>query len=219
MTDPSIILASGSPRRAELLRMLRIPFEVAEPDVDERPATGESPQAQAERLARDKADVVGRRFPGRWVLAGDTIVVLAGDVLGKPGSREEAVTMLLRLQGRSHRVASGVAVHGPTGHLRSGVEETTVTFRPFTREEAEAYVATGEPMDKAGAYGIQGLGAALVERVEGDFFGVMGFPLILLLRLLREEGLDYRFGAWSQGSERASRVQDGQEATTGREEE
>ncbi len=200
MTEAAIplelVLASGSPRRAELLEMLRIPFRVEIPDVEELALSGESAQRQVERLAREKARSVAERCSGRWIIAGDTVVVLDDEVLGKPSSIEEAVAMLLELQGRTHLVSSGVAVCSPDGEVRSGVETSRVTFRPFDRSVAEAYARTGEPMDKAGAYGIQGFGATLVRRVEGDFYGVVGFPVVLLLDLLRQGGAEYRFGKW-----------------------
>ncbi len=192
-----LILASRSPRRAHLLRMLGLAFQVEEPAVDETPRAGEESAEQVERLARAKARDVARRAGRSWVVGGDTVVALEGRVLGKPSSQEEALEMLLRLQGRSHRVFSGVALATPAGELHSAVEEVSVRFRPFSREAAEAYVATGEPMDKAGAYGIQGLGAALVDSVNGDFYAVMGLPVARLLDLFRAEGgLEYRFGVW-----------------------
>ncbi|TVP75653.1 MAG: septum formation inhibitor Maf [Gemmatimonadales bacterium] len=191
---PSLVLASGSPRRAEILSTLGIAFRVQVADIDETPRPGESPPALVERLAREKSAAVapGADAP---VLAGDTVVVVDGRVLGKPADADEAVAMLLALSGRSHRVLSSLALVEPDGAVRSGVEATRVTFRELDAEEIRAYVATGEPMDKAGAYGIQGRGAALVRGLEGDYSGVVGLPVSLLVRLLAERGTPYRFGA------------------------
>lgn len=197
-----MILASASPRRAMILAILRIPFEVDPPSGPEVARPGEPPLEHALRLSREKAREVADRRPGRWVLAGDTIVTLDGEILGKPQSADDALQMLLRLQGRTHRVISALSLIRPaTGRsfrketVFAGTETTAVTFRSFGRETASAYVRTGEPDDKAGAYGIQGIGAALVRRIEGDYGGVVGLPVPLLLDLLEEAGRPYRFGA------------------------
>jgi len=199
-----LILASGSPRRAEILRSLGIGIRVEPPNVPEEVLPGETPEVHAERLSLEKALSVGRAFPGRWVLAGDTVVVAGGTLLGKPRDRAHAVEMLLRLQGGDHRVVSGLALvrcsERPAGsepaadRQWSGVEVTRVHFRPFGRDLAEAYADTGEPMDKAGGYAIQGRGAVLVTRIEGDYSGVVGLPVPLLVRLLERAGRPYRFG-------------------------
>ena len=193
MTGP-IVLASGSPRRRQLLEMLRIPFRVIAPDVDEHALAGESPAAYVTRLSRVKAEVIAARAPGDVVLAADTTVVLDEEIFGKPESPEHAVAMLARLQGRTHEVMTAVAVTRD-GDLAQALDVSRVTFRPADEATLAAYVATGEPLDKAGAYAIQGLGAPLIERVEGDFFGVMGLPLRLALDLLGRFGRPYRFGA------------------------
>jgi len=193
MTGP-IVLASGSPRRRQLLEMLRIPFRVIAPDVDEHALAGESPAAYVTRLSRVKAEVIAARAPGDVVLAADTTVVLDEEIFGKPESPEHAVAMLARLQGRTHDVMTAVAVTRD-GDLAQALDVSRVTFRPADEATLAAYVATGEPLDKAGAYAIQGLGAPLIERVEGDFFGVMGLPLRLALDLLGRFGRPYRFGA------------------------
>lgn len=195
MTIPrgGLVLASSSPRRAELLRMLGIPHRVDPPSVPEELLPHETPVAHVERLAREKGASVSRRNPGSLVVAGDTTVILDGKVLAKPADPDDACRMLESLAGRTHVVASGVALARDGEILASGVESTRVTFRPLTPEAVQAYVATGEPMDKAGAYGIQGLGAALVTRIEGDFFAVMGLPIPLLVRLLERVGHPYRF--------------------------
>jgi septum formation protein len=188
-----VILASQSPRRRELLTLIGIPHEVRPADLDETMRPGESPTGYAERLARAKAQAVAEGDERAIVIGADTIVVLDGEVLGKPADASEAVQTLRRLAGRTHTVHTAVAVaHG--GHLESGVESVEVTFRPLTQEQVEAYVATGEPLDKAGAYGIQGYGAVIVERIHGDYFAVMGLALGRLVGLLERVGVAYRFG-------------------------
>jgi septum formation protein len=170
-------------------------FRVIPSNVPEELLPGETPGTFAERLARDKVrDVAGLR-PDSLVLAGDTVVVLDGEVLGKPEGPDEAADMLLSLAGRSHTVISGLALAVPRGGILSGTSETLVTFRVFGEREARRYVATGEPMDKAGSYGIQGLGSALVKRIEGDYHTVVGLPIPLFLDLLEEAGWVYEFGS------------------------
>ena len=187
-----IVLASGSPRRKQLLEMLHIPFRVIPPDVDEHVLPGEAPDRYVTRLSRAKAQAVVPRAPGEVILAADTTVVLDGAIFEKPTSPANAVEMLTRLQGRTHEVMTAVAV-AQNAKVEQALDASRVTFRPADRATLEAYVATGEPMDKAGAYAIQGLGAPLIERVEGDFFGVMGLPLRLALDLLAKFGRPYRF--------------------------
>jgi septum formation protein len=172
--------------------MLHIPFRVVPPDVDEHVLPGEAPQDYVTRLSRAKAEAVVARAPGELILAADTTVVLDGAIFEKPTSPAHAVEMLSRLQGRTHQVLTSVAV-AENGRLEQALDVSRVTFRPNDRPTLEAYVATGEPLDKAGAYAIQGLGAPLIERVEGDFFGVMGLPLRLALDLLARFGRPYRF--------------------------
>ena len=193
MTAPRVILASQSPRRRELLTLVGIAHEVRPADIDETYFAGELPRAHAERLAREKAAVVARDEPDAVVIGSDTIVVVDGDVLGKPRNEADAVAMLGRLSGRSHVVMTAVAVSW-RGAQRSDVVEVGVTFHSLAAEDIEAYVATREPMDKAGAYGIQGYGATIVARVDGDYFAVMGLPLQRLVRLMAEMGIHYRFG-------------------------
>jgi septum formation protein len=183
-----LTLASTSPRRRQLIEMLGIPVEVRPSNVPELRAPGEPPAAYTGRLARAKAESV----PGAYVLGADTTVALDEHVLEKPVDAEDAVRILLLLQGRTHEVVTSVALVAG-GVTRERVDTTRVTFRSAPRAYLEAYVATGEPMDKAGAYGIQGFGAALVEKVEGDFFGVMGLPLRLVIELLGEAGWEYNF--------------------------
>jgi len=194
MSAPRIVLASASPRRRQVLEQLGLRFEVDPPPHDaERGWDGaEPPDAFARELAIVKGRTVSARRREGLVVAADTIVVLNGEVLGKPADPAEARGMLARLGGREHLVHTGIVVVGPDGEA-SGVETTSVAIRPLREEEIEAYVATGEPLDKAGAYGIQGLGAALVEGVRGCYFNVMGFPVVRFLALLEELGYAY---AW-----------------------
>jgi septum formation protein len=187
-----LILASQSPRRAQLLQMLGLRFDTIPADIDETWLPSEEPVAHAERLAREKTQAIAARAPHAAIIGSDTVVIVDGDLLGKPRDDEEAVAMLMRLQGREHVVATGIAVHYET-QLRSGVERVGVRFRAFDENTAREYVATREPMDKAGAYGIQGYGATLVEAVHGDYFAVMGLPICRMILLLQEAGLRYDF--------------------------
>jgi septum formation protein len=197
VSRPQVVLASASPRRRELLRLVGIEHTVIPADIDEDYPPGEAPAVYAERLAREKAGAIDRA--DAVVIGSDTIVVVDGDVLGKPRDREQAVAMLRRLSGRAHVVMTGVAVAW-RGRMSSGVEEVSVTFRALSDDEIRRYVETGEPMDKAGAYGIQGFGATIVDRVDGDYFAVMGLPLNRLVRLCRALGLGYDFGPLSAGA-------------------
>jgi len=193
MTALRVILASQSPRRRELLTLVGITHEVQPADIDEVYEPGERPREHAERLARGKAEVIAAREPDALVIGSDTIVVVDGDVLGKPVDEADAARMLARLGGRSHTVITALAVAW-RGETHSAVEEVGVTFHPLSADEIAAYIATREPMDKAGAYGIQGYGATLVARVDGDYFAVMGLSLQLLIRVLRALGIRYVFG-------------------------
>jgi septum formation protein len=188
-----IVLASGSPRRTQLLTLLGIAHTVdAAHDVDETPRPGEDPEALARRLAGEKADGVAHRHPGVPVLAADTVVVLDGEALNKPADAEDAERMLGRLAGRDHVVVTAVAL-AHDGRVDVRADRTRVWFRPLTPELIRAYVATGEPLDKAGAYGLQGYGAVLVDRIDGDCFGVIGLSLRLVVDLLDAAGRPYRF--------------------------
>jgi len=192
--EPAVILASQSPRRRELLALIGIAHEVRPADIDESYLEGESPEEHCERLARGKATTLAERVSGDAVVIGsDTIVVVDGVILGKPADAAEATRMLRLLSGRSHIVLTAVAVVR-RGRVESGVERVSVTFRALDDAEIAAYIATREPMDKAGAYGIQGFGATIVSRIEGDYFAVMGLALNLLVRLLARVGLRYEFG-------------------------
>jgi septum formation protein len=191
--SPRLILASQSPRRAELLKRLGLNFEILPAEIDESYVDHEMPADHAERLAREKAFAMSSRNPDALVVGSDTIVVLGSDVLGKPRDEQEAIEMLVRLAGREHQVFTGVAV-ACGGRVESEMERVSVRFRNLSRRECEEYVATGEPMDKAGAYGIQGFGSALVEAIDGDYFAVMGLPVVCTLNLIRRFGWRYAFG-------------------------
>ncbi len=198
MTPARLILASASPRRRDLLLQLGLDHEVDAASVDEGVVGAETPAEHVERLARRKARAVASRRSKGLVLGGDTIVLCDGEILGKPDSPGEAVDMLMRLAGRSHEVVSGLALvdAGAAGRpCWSRVDRTRVEMRPFDRVTAEQYVATREPLDKAGAYGIQGQGGALVTAVEGDYTTVVGLSLSGLVRLLDEAGWSYAFGS------------------------
>jgi len=191
-TVPPIVLASRSPRRAELLERLGLEFEILPAEIDESYVDHEMPADHCERLAREKAVSVASGRRESLVVGSDTIVLLGRNVMGKPRSNEEAAEMLMQLSGRTHEVYTGVAVaHG--GHIESSLERVQVRFRNLDRQLCEGYVATGEPLDKAGAYGIQGFGSALVEHIDGDYFAVMGLPVVRTLELFRRHGFHYRF--------------------------
>jgi septum formation protein len=192
--SPELVLASQSPRRRELLALIGLAHEVRPADIDESYLEGETPEQHCERLARGKASALATRSNRDAVIIGsDTIVVVDGLVLGKPVDAADATRMLRMLSGRSHTVLTAVAV-ARGARLESAVERVSVSFREIDAAEIAAYIATREPMDKAGAYGIQGYGATIVSRIEGDYFAVMGLALNLLVRLLARVGLRYEFG-------------------------
>ncbi len=194
MKKRKVILASSSPRRRDLLDLIGVSHEVRPSDIDESMQPGETAHDYAERLAREKAEAVAASGDGGEVVIGaDTVVVIDGRVLGKPVNEQQAAAMLESLGGRTHTVITAVAVVADS-MTTSGVEEVTVTFRQLTAAEITSYIVTGEPMDKAGAYGIQGFGATIVERIEGDYFAVMGLPIVRLVRLLAQRGIKYDFG-------------------------
>ncbi len=193
MSSIRVVLASSSPRRHQLLNLIGIPHEVIPANIDESVRARESPRKYAERLSREKASSVAGRGSRVVAIGADTIVLIDRKVLGKPASSVDARSMLSLLSGREHTVVTAVAVaRGKT--ISSGVEEVAVKFRKLSDDEIDAYIATGEPMDKAGSYGIQGFGATIVERIEGDYFAVMGLPLVRLVSLLGEIGIRYGFG-------------------------
>ena len=185
-----LILASSSPRREAYLKDLGIPFRRVSPDVDETRRRAESPRAYVRRLAVEKASAVSERYPRSWVVSADTTVVVDKTVLGKPHDAAEARKMLRTLSGRSHRVLSGIAlVHRAQAVARSAVSSTRVFIRRLNDDEIRWYVGTGEPLDKAGAYGAQGKGGLLVARVEGSFSNVVGFPLEKFYELVKDCGI------------------------------
>jgi septum formation protein len=200
-----IVLASASPRRQELLRNAEIPFTVQAADINETPLSGESPRDCAERLAREKALAVFQNRPGEYVLGADTIVVVDDTILGKPRDAKDAARMLRLLSGRTHAVITGVCVVGKKvasgqcsvvssarttedPELRTASETTLVTMCALSDDEIGNYVATGEPMDKAGAYAIQGIASRWIPRIEGDYSNVVGLPVARVYAMLREEG-------------------------------
>ena len=208
-----IVLASASPRRQELLRSAGIPFTLQPAEIDETPHQGESPRNCAERLARQKAFYVSKSRPGEWVLGADTIVVIDDAILGKPRDENDAARMLRLLSGRTHRVITGVclgrdkvargqwsaasdakSLKPEDRELRTWVEDarsetTLVTMGDLSDAEIRSYIATGEPMDKAGAYAIQGIASRWIPRVEGDYSNVVGLPVALVYRMLMERSL------------------------------
>jgi septum formation protein len=187
---PQIVLASASPRRAEILRQMRIAFRVDPPAVDESPRPDEAPDALAQRLAVVKArDVLVRAGAVLPVLAADTVVALDGHALGKPIDAGHGVAMLQMLSGRTHDVLTAVAVAVP-GRVECRVSRSRVTFRTLDLDEARAYWTTGEGADKAGGYGIQGVGGILVDHIEGSYSGIVGLPVALTEVLLRAFGVD-----------------------------
>lgn len=218
-SSTTLLLASSSPRRQELIRSLGLPFAIQVSDVDETVPADWEPLRIVEALSLRKAEAVRNQLrepsPDTVVIGSDTIVVLAGQVLGKPRDEKDAKRMLSELQGRTHQVFSGVAcLSAAAGGWRNAEEQTgggytdlgpvkyrllengavghsmtNVTFKPLTLQQIERYVATGEPMDKAGAYGAQGLGATLVSRLDGDYFGVVGLPMFLLAEMLKTFGI------------------------------
>lgn len=189
MAYAPIVLASRSPRRRQLLAQIGVPHVVLEVDFDEARLPHEAPQAFVERLARDKALHARRAVPdGRPLLAADTIVVLDGEIFGKPRDQDDALRMLGALSGRTHEVMTGVAVCDGT-RVQGAVSVSRVAFRELDTAECRAYWATGEPADKAGAYAVQGLGAVFIARIDGSYSGVMGLPLFETAQLLRAAGV------------------------------
>jgi septum formation protein len=178
-----LILASASPRRRELLALAGYTFEVHAAHIDETRHADEDPAAYVARLALEKAHAVHAQHPGATVLGADTTVVLNGEVLNKPQGIEEAARMLRALSGRTHQVHTGIAVVSSNAQ-RTHVETTNVIFRAISEEELAAYLATGDSLDKAGAYGIQGYAARWMPRIEGDYFNVMGLPVAATVQLL-----------------------------------
>ncbi|SHF47213.1 septum formation protein [Desulfacinum infernum DSM 9756] len=185
----ALILASASPRRRELLAGLGLRFQIVPSRVEE-PPIGDHPDEGVRALAASKAREISTRFPEAWVLAADTIVVLGGKVFGKPADEKDAEEMLRQLSGRTHEVLTAVSLaHRGRGFFQTQAVRTQVSFRDLKDGEIRAYVKTGEPMDKAGAYGIQGVGAFLVQRVHGSYTNVVGLPLAETVDLLMKHGV------------------------------
>jgi septum formation protein len=200
-----LVLASSSPRRRELVASLdlSLPVSVLSPDVDESVLPAWTPDETVRQLSAAKAQAALEMLKGRSgaegnellaldavIIAADTVVALDGEVLGKPLDEDDAAAMLMKLQGKRHEVYTGIAVlHSGNGQMQVESKKTIVTMKPFTEEKARKYAATGEPLDKAGAYGIQGLGATLVEEIEGCYFNVVGLPLSLLADMLEPYGI------------------------------
>jgi septum formation protein len=193
LSDVRVVLASTSPRRHQLLNLVGIDHEVRPSETEEIQLPGEPPEAYADRLARAKAETVARVAPDALVVGADTIVVIDNAVLEKPRDEQHAQQMLEQLSGRTHVVMTAVAV-AYEGRTVSAVEKVSVTFRRLLYDEQWSYIKTGEPMDKAGAYGIQGFGATIVNRIDGDYFAVMGLSLVRLVDLMTEVGVRYEFG-------------------------
>jgi septum formation protein len=184
-----LILASQSPRRKELLERAGISFEVRTAGVAEERRPGESAEDYVLRLSREKAEAIGAPN-GAWVLGADTVVVLGDEMLEKPRDPADAGRMLTLLSGREHQVLTGICLKGPGG-IGNHVERTRVWFAPLSAKEIAEYVASGEPMDKAGAYAIQGLGSKFITRIEGCYFNVVGLPVSLVYRMLLEQGYSF----------------------------
>lgn len=184
-----LILASQSPRRQELLRLITPDFTVCPADIDEALDAGADLKSEVARLAAGKARGVAAQYPQAAVVGSDTLVVLDGRALGKPADTAEARRMLGLLSGRTHEVMTGLALYVPGRGMHTDTTVTRVRFAPLSDQEIEAYVASGEPMDKAGAYGIQGLGARFIEGIEGDYYSVMGLPVRRLYVLMRQMDL------------------------------
>ena len=194
VVNKRIYLASRSPRRRELLKQIGASFDLLIPDVNEAPLEKEAPTDYVLRISRIKAEVgwmrvIERKLPRFPVLAADTVVVAGRRIIGKPSGRPDAVEMLRLLSGRSHKVLTAVSV-ARAGRLEQRLSVSTVRFRPLTEHEIQRYVATGEPLDKAGAYAIQGRAAAFIEKIEGSYSGVMGLPLYETTQLLAIFGVE-----------------------------
>jgi len=190
------VLASGSPRRRELLAGIGLPFEVIVSDLEEKREDGEPVDAYVKRLAIDKAASVAERAPDAWILAADTVVYLDGIVLEKPLSRSDAIRMLSTIAGREHTVFTGVTLrHASRDYTDTSVTASKVRMIPLSAREIEWYVDTGEPMDKAGAYAIQGIGAMFIESVDGNYSNVVGLPLSEVSVMLKRAGLEHLIGS------------------------
>lgn len=190
--EPKIILASASPRRAELLYQIGVKFELVPSQIEERPHPDEAPPDYITRIARAKVIAVARQQESGLIIGADTVVVLDGRLLGKPVDNHEAKNMLKQLSGRWHAVMTGVALYDvESRHEVADYEKTLVKFAQLTDREIDWYVHTGEPKDKAGAYGIQGLGGLFVDEIAGNYYNVVGLPIPLVYRLARRLGYSF----------------------------
>jgi septum formation protein len=183
------ILASASPRRRELLESIGLEFEVIPSHIPEVRAAGESPEEYVARLSREKAAAVAREHPGRWVIAADTTVLLGDELLEKPADGLDAVRMLATISGKTHTVYTGVTLLG-SGYSDTRVSESEVRMLPLSGADIEWYVGTGEPLDKAGSYAVQGKGAMFIDSIHGSYTNVVGLPLATLFLMLRRAGMD-----------------------------
>lgn len=187
MEKQSLVLASSSPRRKELLENLHLTFEVSSSEVDENFSITDSPDEIVMELAEKKAKAVAKFYPSSYIIGSDTVVVTNGNILGKPKEKNEAFLMLKTLSGNVHHVYTGVCIVSPDQTINF-YEKTEVVFWELTDEEIDSYISTGEPFDKAGAYGIQGIGSILVKEIKGDYFSVVGLPLSRTVRELKKAG-------------------------------
>ena len=186
-----LILASSSPRRRELLSSIGVEFDVVPSDIPEVKSKGESPEEYVARLSREKAHTIAERFGDRWVVAADTTVLYGDELLEKPADEADAKRMLAVIGGRTHMVYTGVTVMNlATGYSDTRVAETEVRMLPLTEHEIAWYVATGEPLDKAGAYAAQGIGGMFIDSIHGSFTNVVGLPLALLYEMFKRAGID-----------------------------
>jgi septum formation protein len=183
-----LVLASASPRRKELLRNAGIAFEVEPANIPEEALPGENARPYAERLAREKALAISQKHPNYAILGADTIVVVDNQILGKPADQADAARMLRLLSGRTHQVVTGICLI-VNGEAKVGSETTSVVMSEISSAEIQSYIATGEPMDKAGAYAIQGIASRWIPRIEGDYSNVVGLPVALVYRMLQEAGI------------------------------
>ena len=182
------ILASASPRRIDLLTGMGLNFDIIPSDIDESPAPQEDPQSHVLRLSKEKAQTIGERHPDGWALGADTIVVIDGEILGKPVDSTEAAQMLNRLSGRTHEVYTGFTLfHGRSKKARSQAVRSSVVFRSIPEDEIAWYLSTPEPYDKAGAYAVQGMGAFFIKEIRGSYTNVMGLPLCEVVDMMKEE--------------------------------
>lgn len=185
------ILASSSPRRRELLASIGIDFDVVPSEIPEEHQPGEAPEEYVARLSRDKASAIARQHRGRWIIAADTTVLLGEQLLEKPADAQDAARMLSLIAGRTHTVYTGVTLQNvDRNYHETRVAESEVRMLPLSRQEIEWYVATGEPLDKAGAYAVQGIGAMFIDSIHGSYTNVVGLPLAMLFQMLRKAGID-----------------------------